>query len=348
MRTALIPTSYNPFQLYYVIQNFKNKWYNTVDKLYISFDSEHLNELFQENFEYSSHFENIKKLCYDLCDDIKITIIDKENEHFFTKKVPEYNFSIDSRGKEIRQLISNLNTDLFFITHDDIFYSDDSFINSMFELLKENDVVGLTAQASDNISFKINSSQLNESYLGFSSHNFFSKLNVVKNTDGIFNSMAITNKLPYVNVDCGQMHLEYFIPFSLQLYSLKNKLFFYDNEGFDNNNNGIDNLGDRYPKFIHFNLGSSFLYYLLNQDAFHRTLDNHLNSHFSYIDMFVRRLSMYNYFFNNFPQELIEKYKLNVLFKICKNNLNSNVEYLNIKHNYNKCDTSDESYKKYI
>jgi hypothetical protein len=123
MRTALIPTSYNPFQLYYVIQNFKNRWYNSVDKLYISFDSEHLNELFQQNFEYSSHFVNIKKLCYDLCDDIKITIIDKENEHFFTKKVSECNFSIDSRGKEIRQLISNLNTDLFFITHDDIFYS---------------------------------------------------------------------------------------------------------------------------------------------------------------------------------------------------------------------------------
>lgn len=347
MRTAIIPTSYNPIQLYYVIQNFKNRWYNSVDKLLISFDSEHINEIFNRNFLYSSHILNIKKLCHDLCDDQKIKFIDKENENFFNTNT-KYNFSKDSRGKEIRQLISNLNTDLFFITHDDIFYSDDSFIDLMFANLNRNDVVGLSAQSSENINFKINDSQLDGRYLGFSSHNFFSKLDIVKNTDGIFNSMYTANSLPYVNVECEPVYLEYFIPYSLQLYSLKHKLFFYENEDFDSNNR-IEILGDKYPRFIHFNLGSEFLYYLLNQDDFYRIVDIHLTSNLSYLDMFARRLSIHNYFLKNFPEDLIEKYNLKLFFKMCKSNLDSHEEYLNIKYNYNiNFDLFNNVYKKYI
>jgi len=112
MRTALIPTSYNPFQLYYVIQNFKNRWYNTVDKLYISFDSEHLNESFQENFEYSSHFENIKKLCYDLCDVIKIKTTGKKT--FEVKLTAPYIVSDDERVLGVKITRIMIDQDVIF------------------------------------------------------------------------------------------------------------------------------------------------------------------------------------------------------------------------------------------
>lgn len=361
MRTAIIPSTHNPYILYAWVKNFQSKWYNSVDKVYLYLEGDMWNHLYRYREPFTSNFEKIKEACLDICKDPKINIITESTPEI--RSFPQqYKTVGDSRGKAFVKLLSCCEGDCVFTTHDDFFFLNDYYIEEWFSEIESNKMDYVYFVGTDNIQLYSAMSRLYDtSFLktnvpdwikdenfypfGMTSYGFTSKLNLLIESEGDFSDKhykkeECITELNYIAEK--DYDIDYF-----HLTPLK-----WHNRGYRKVKSPGDGVyadfSDRkrapyaylemedfcqynYPYF-HVCLGSFFFTRLiLEPEITKQELLKTYTSNASSAKIIERFLYFNVGYVNIFPEELIEKYKIREFHETIKKNI-SLVERIASEH----------------
>lgn len=378
MRTVLIPSTYNPYILYFWINNFKSNWYNSVDRVYLYLEGDLWNQLYLQKEPFFSNFEKIKDLCLDICKDPKIKII-TDNTEEIRNITEKYKIVGDPRGKAFIKLISCCEGDYIFTSHDDFFFGDNSYLEEWFSDVESNKLDYVYFIGTNRRELYTKMSELydvsflkrnvpdwiqNEHYFpfGMTSYGFTSKLKLLLETDGDFTDKHFKpgDFIPELNyVTETNISIDYFHLTPLKWHKLNYKKVKSPGDGvhtdFKDKKQAPyayldieDFCQYKYPYF-HVCLGSSFFSnIILKPHYFEKEISISYASNASSAKILERFLYFNSGYIKLFPEKLIDEYKLRQFHETIKNNINiveciSDKFYKNMRWDFNKFEYFGES-----
>jgi len=334
-KCACVISSYNFFQLYFVIQQFEKKL-KMLDKLYITLNSESLNTSFKRCVLFDKKFENIKKLCNSFCNSEKIKVVDEENSNFFSSPHEQYKTETEVRSNGYRIVISHAEEDLVLLLHDDVFYKKPDFVNFLFSKVEHDgyDISGLVGEHT-NLNFDLANGKFKPAKsIGFASHNMVVKKHILQKTDGNFYAFNLKSgcRFPYTDVfNTTEKTISYegFCIFSVQLYKHAKNIYVHEYDGYKCNNQ-IQHYKEQELDldFINISGGSGHLDFNLNPDVWIKNLKLEMESENKNIKLFEKNLAFSKIIMDRFPYDLIKKYDLVNLYDELQTNLQFNIETL--------------------
>jgi len=240
-------------------------------------------------------FDNIKKLCRDMCFDKKIFLIDKDSLEINKFKQKSDLSNHDSRSKCFNKLLKCCEGDCILLSHDDFFIKDEKIIDNWFEKIETNtfDFSYFTGVSNNeygklicdrygkNIVKENSPSWIkdDDEYFpwGVNSYGFCSNLQTILNTDGIFDCKSykkgeVFESLKYTIKN--DISFEYFIFFNIKLYELGYKKSILYGDGVYTGEKKLNYSYINVEEFIHDNileyvhacLGSSFFVNIIDDD----------------------------------------------------------------------------------
>lgn len=261
-RCALMPFSGNPFLLYCIVQNFKNKWYDCVDKLYIT-------TIYSDwCYRYPNYSDLIEEICKD--DKIVYQHITQEEYHvespFDIKKRTKLDVRVDlfqndnpnvdlcsfrrcPHGFQLRKLFEISNEEEIVFFHDDFFIKDKKYLTDRFDWINSGkcDFTGILTGGCSQLEFVSKKAKENKLYRqvdyrgrniniftfgGPTSCGFFCKRSDLMETSLVFEHNLFPPNAKMHAFDCINETNEniYFDPIVYLYYEmLKNKKMFHTN-----------------------------------------------------------------------------------------------------------------------